>query len=267
MADHLKTFMTNRVCIIPIGDPAPAQDIATILSANGELEIKNKYFEATLSFDFDDGGKPPAVLWVSNASHIDKNIPKNDQYQDAELRLLLRIIDENADEEIPEKLKDWEVDNFAEIINVNMKTFEDEVRQFKEGNKRSSLLDEQLQPAGCRVLESLEMVNWPIKVTAGKSLIAQKIEKLEQMMNNNDPNLDSFDHAMSLLMELKNEIPKLPLEEKHKYAAEVAIIFQKLLSAGEEDENENENDDDEQPSNHPSPEGYATLPSEDEDEK
>ncbi|OHS95523.1 hypothetical protein TRFO_38331 [Tritrichomonas foetus] len=262
--------MTNRVCIVPIGNPAPAQDIVMALSQNGEVKIKNKYFEATLAFDFEVTGKPPAVLWISHSSHVDIHPPPEGQFQDAELRLLLRIVDSSSNAEIPEKLKDWEVDNFAEIINVNLDTFKEEVRLFKEGNKRSSLLDEELQPAGCRVLESLEMVNWPIKATVGKSRIQQKIEKLEQMLANDDQNLDSFDHAMALMIELKGEIPNLPDEEKHKYAAEVAMIFQKILGGGEDDDDENdneENEDDDEENERGPPEGYGKLPSEDEDEK
>ena len=251
--------MTNRIAIVPIGDPAFAQDIVTALSENGEIEIKNKYFEATLTFDFDATGKPPAVFWICHSQYCDLMPPPSDQYQDAELRLLLRVVDDTSNSEIPEKLKDWEVDNFAEIINVNMKTFEDEVRLFKEGNKRSSLLDEDLQPAGCHVLESLELVNWPIKATVGKSIIQQKIEKLEQMLSNDDPNLDGFDQAMGLMIELKKEIPNLPEKERHQYAADVAMIFQKVLACGEEEESDNEDAGNDKA-------GYGKLPSEDEDD-
>lgn len=250
--------MTNRIAIVPIGDPSFAQDIVTALSDNGEIEIKNKYFEAKLTFDFDATGKPPAVFWICHSQYCDLMPPPSDQYQDAELRLLLRVVDETSNSEIPEKLKDWEVDNFAEIINVNMKTFEDEVRLFKEGNKRSSLLDEELQPAGCHVLESLELVSWPIKASVGKSPIQQKIEKLEQMLSNDDPNLDSFDQAMGLMIELKKEIPNLPEKERHKYAADVAMIFQKVLTIGEEESEEDKEEDEKA--------GYGKLPSEDEDE-
>lgn len=253
--------MTNRVCIIPIGDPSYAQDVATALSENGEFEIKNKYFEATLTFDFDPSGKPPAVLWVCHSSVCDENPPQDNQYPDSELRLLLRVADDKSNSEIPEKLRDWELDNYAEIINVNMKTFESEVRLFKEGNKRSSLLDEELQPAGCRVLESLEMVNWPIKSSVGKSPIQKKIERLEQMLSNKDPNVDSFDQAMGLMLELKREIPTLPDKEKHQYAGQVAMIFQKILGEGIEEEEEH--NEEEMP---PEKAGYGKLPSDDEDE-
>ena len=169
--------MTNRVCIIPIGDASYAQDVLTALTPDGSpFHIKNKYFEATISFDFDTGGRPPAVIWICHSRFCDLTPPPTGLYQDAELRLLLRVVDETSQEEMPEKLKDWEVDNYAEILNVNMSTLEDEFRHFKEDGHRTGLLDEPLAPAGCRLLESLEMVNWPIKVSAGKPLMQQKIE-------------------------------------------------------------------------------------------
>lgn len=234
--------MTNRVCIIPIGDASAAQDVVTALSPEGKpLEIKNKYFEATISFDFSPEGNPPAVIWVSYSRFCDLMPPPSGQYEKAELRLLLRVVDATSEKEIPEKLKDWELDNFAEIINVDLSKLDEEIDKFRKGEGRSGLLDEALQPAGCRILESLEMVNWPIRASAGKPLIQQKIEKLEAMLGNKDPHSDSFESAMQLMIELKGEIPNLPDEERHKYAAQVALAFQKALMAGEEEEEEEEN--------------------------
>ncbi|KAH0788957.1 hypothetical protein GPJ56_007169 [Histomonas meleagridis] len=229
--------MTNRICIIPHGDPKAAQEVAMTLSPEGKpIEIKNKYFEASLKLDFDVGGKPPAVLWISDSHYCDKNIPPSGQYKDAELRLLLRIIDESSNDEIPQPLQDWELDNFAEIVNVKLSTLAAEFRKFHEGNGRSSLLDTQAPPAGCRILEALEMVNWPIKTSAGKPLIEKKIERLVALMKNTDPENDSFDQAMSLMMELKSEIPNLPDDQRHKYAAQVAMAFQSMLEFEEEEE-------------------------------
>ena len=173
----------------------------------------------------------------------------------AELRLLLRIVDESSNEEIPQSLQDWELDNYAEIVNVRLSTLSVELLKFHEGNGRPSLLDMQLQPAGCRILEALEMVNWPIKTTAGKPLIEKKIERLVALMKNIDPENDSFDQAMSLMMELKAEIPNLPDDQRHKYAAQVALAFQSMLEIEEEEEERGE-----QPQH-----GYAALKSDDDE--
>lgn len=78
------------------------------------------------------------------------------------------------------------------------------------------------------------------------------------MLSNDDPNLDSFDQAMGLMIELKKEIPNLPEKERHKYAADVAMIFQKVLTIGEEESEEDKEEDEKA--------GYGKLPSEDEDE-
>lgn len=256
-----KILMTNRVAVVPIGDPAAAQDVAMAFTPDGSpIQIKNKYFEATLQFDFDSSGKPPAVLWVSHSKYTDNEkteLPKN-VYEDAELRLLLRIVDETSSEEIPERLKDWEIDNYAEIVNVHLATLEEEIRKFHEGTGRTSLLDDQAQPAGCRILEALEMVNWPIKVSVGKPRIQQKIEALTQMLENQDPEMENFDRAMALMLELKSEIPNLPDEERHKYAAQVALAFQKILcvDGGEEEEEEEEAHENHQ---------FQSIPSDDEE--
>lgn len=236
--------MTNRIAIIPIGDSAAAQEIASLLSPEGKpIELKNKYFEASLSLDFDGSGKPPAVLWISHSKYCDLMPPPSGQYSDSELRLLLRVVDKDSNEKIPKALQDWEIDNFAEIINVNLDTFEEEIKKFSDGSGRGSLLDEEQQPAGCRILEALEMVSWPIKVTAGKPLIEQKIEKLTELMKVNDPECDAFSHAMSLMMELKSEIANLQDKERYKYAGEVAMAFQKMLFANIEEEEEEETND------------------------
>ena len=208
------------------------------------MEIKNKYFEASIVYDFEPSGKPPAVLWISNSKFCDKTPPVTKDFQDAELRLLLRIVDD-VNSEIPEELKDWEVDNFAEIVNVNMKTLESEIRKFREGHGRSSLLDESLQPAGCRILESLEVVNWPIKASTGKPLIEQKIEKLKALLQNPDPHSDNFENAIQIMAELKGQIPNLPDEQRHKYAAEVALAFQTALFSGIEEEEDGEEEEEE----------------------
>ena len=233
--------MTNRVCIIPIGDPAPAQDVVAAIWPEGKpIEIKNKYFEAAISYDFETGGLPPAVMWISHSSFVDKRPPPTGEYPNAELRLLLRVVDASSDADMSEALKDWEVDNLAEIVNVNIKTLDEEIRKFREGGGRASLLDEAAQPAGCRILESLEVVNWPIKASAGKSVIEQKIEKLKAMLANQDPHSDSFENALQMMMELKSEIPNLPDEQRHKYAAQVALAFEAALMAGLEEEEEEE---------------------------
>jgi hypothetical protein len=157
--------------------------------------------------------------------------------------MLLRVVSDTSNPDLPEPLRDWEVESMAEIVNVNLETIEEEVRKFHEGAGRSSLLDEELQPAGCRILEALEMVNWPIKVSVGKSPMEQKIERLKAMLNDKDPSSDSFEGAMALVMELKNEIPNLPHDERHKYAAEVAMAFGAILMAGEDEEDDEADED------------------------
>lgn len=232
--------MTNRVLLIPLGSPASLHGVVgSLWPEESPIEIKNKYFEASIMYDYDKGGSPPAVMWISNSSLVDKHPPPVGEYPNAELRLLLRILDPGADAEMSEALKDWEVDNMAEIINVNLDTLESEIQQFRNGEGRSSLLDENSQPAGCRIMESLEVVNWPVKASAGKPLIEQKIEKLKAMLANDDPLSDSFEGALQMMMELKNEIPNLPDEQRHKYAAQVALAFEaKLMGMIEEEEEE-----------------------------
>jgi hypothetical protein len=87
-------------------------------------------------------------------------------------------------------------------------------------------------------LEALEIVNWPIKASVGKSVMEQKIERLKAMLTDQDPNSDSFEGAMGLMLELKSQIQGLPDAERKKYAAEVALAFQAALTQGEEDEDE-----------------------------
>jgi hypothetical protein len=231
--------MTNRVCVIPVGDAAAAHDVLTALCPSGTtIEIKNKYFQATLSLDFDCSGRPAAVLWICHSRFCDVMPPPAGQFQDAELRMLLRVVPEGPSPDLPDLLRDWEVENMAEVINVNLATIDDEVRRFHEGGGRSSLLDEEVQPAGCRVLEALENVNWPIRASVGKSPMEQKVERLKAMLADKDPNSDSFEGAMALVMQLKSEIPNLPHDERHKYAAEVAMAFSAILMDGEDEEDE-----------------------------
>lgn len=230
--------MTNRVALLPLGDPSAAQEVAALLSPDGRpIELKNKYFEASLSLDFDGGGRPPAVLWVGRAADVDAAPPPAGQYADAELRLLLRVVS-GAPPPLPSALQEWEIDCFGEVVDVDLATFGAELARFGGGAGRGSLLDEEAQPAGCRVMEALEMVNWPIRVTAGKPLIEQKIEKLTELMAVQDPECDAFGHAMSLMMELKAEIANLPDRERYKYAGEVAMAFQRMLFANVEEEEE-----------------------------
>jgi hypothetical protein len=236
--------MTNRVCVVPLGDPSFAQQVVSSLTPTGEpITLKNKYFEVTLAFDFETGGRPTAVIWISSAAFLDSNLPPAGEFQDAELRLLLRVTNPGASE-IPEPLREWEIDNMAEIIDINLETFETEVRQFVDGNGRTSLLDEKTQPGGCRLLEALEMVNWQIKSSVGKSVLEQKVERLKGMLADKDPNSESFEGAMALMMELRGEIPKLPDAERHKFAAEIALAFQAAMMDGEEDGEEEKDEHD-----------------------
>jgi hypothetical protein len=235
--------MTNRVCVIPVGDPAVAHDVLTALCPDGTtIEIKNKYFQATLSLDFDSSGRPAAVLWICQSRFCDLMPPPAGQFQDAELRMLLRVVTDGSGSDLPDLLRDWEVESMAEIVNVNLATIDDEVRRFHEGSGRSSLLDEGLQPAGCRILEALEMVNWPIRASVGKSPMEQKVERLKAMLADKDPNSDGFEGALALVLELKNEIPNLPHDERHKYAAEVAMAFGAILMDGEDEDDEPEDE-------------------------
>ena len=48
---------------------------------------------------------------------------------------------------------------------------------------------------------------------------------------------------MSIMMELKEQIPKLPDAEKHKYADAVALMFGELLGVTGEEEEEEEQDE------------------------
>jgi hypothetical protein len=236
--------MTNRVCVIPLGDTASAQQVVSCISATGEpITLKNKYFEVTLTFDFESGGRPPAVLWIAPARFLDSNLPPSGEFQDAEIRLLLRVQDPRKSE-IPEPLREWEIENMAEIIDINLTTFEAEIRQFMDGHGRTSLLDEKAQPGGCRLLEALEMVNWQIKSSVGKSVLEQKVERLKGMLADKDPNSDSFEGAMSLMMELKSEIPTLPDAQRHALAAEIAMAFQAAMVDGEEDGEEEKDEHD-----------------------
>jgi hypothetical protein len=59
--------------------------------------------------------------------------PRASTFVDAELRFLLRIVDETSNPEIPPPLRDWEVDNLAEIVNVNLATLDTEIREFHDG--------------------------------------------------------------------------------------------------------------------------------------
>jgi len=231
--------MTNKVCVIPIGDAVAAQEIVTILGPDGNgMKLKNKYFEADLVFDFDYEHKAPAVMWIGFSHFCDMMPPTVGIFEDSEVRLLLRVC-EGKEDSVPESLKDWEVENFAEVINVRLETFQEEVKDFFDGKGRSSLLDEEQGPAGARVIEALEMVSWPCKMEAGKPQIQQKIQQMVNMLSVDDPECNNFDQAMSIMMQLKEQIPKLPEDEKHKYAAEIALAFQKMLGAEiEEDENE-----------------------------
>ena len=205
------------------------------------MKIKNKYYEADIQFDLQEStSKPHAVIWIGNADYCDSNPPDCSKYEDSEIKLLLRICPPASSKKFPEtskKLQDWELDSMAEIINVDPESFDEEIQKFRDGKGRSSLLDEELQPAGCRLLEALEMVDWPLKLVAGKNIIDQKIDNLAHLLSNvDDPELEGFDRAMTLMMELQKTIPTLPDEERRKYAAKVAMAFDSLLDAAELDE-------------------------------
>lgn len=233
--------MSNRLCILPIGDVSAMQDVITALSDDGQkISIKNKYFEAEIAIDGDWKNKPHGIIWVGFAKYTDMMPPNAAAFEDCELRLLLRCLEDGDSEEIPEKLADWETESMSEIINVKLPSFDEEVKSCREGKAHSSLLDEDQQPAGVRVFEAIEMVDWPIKLTAGKPRMQQRIEQMVSLLKSEDPSCDNFDQAMSIMMELKEQIPKLPDDEKHKYAAAVALAFGEMLGVdgGEEDEEE-----------------------------
>lgn len=248
--------MTNRLVVIPIGDQAPAQDIVTALSSDGTtIPIKNKYYEADIKVDFEITSRPLAVLWAGAAKFVDVMPPDAKPYENSELRLLLRVIDDDDNEEYPEKLRDWEIDTMSEVINVKLHTLDEEIKNFRDGKAHSSLLDEEAGPAGSRILEALEMVPWPIQTVAGKPIMDQKIEQMVKLLKSEDPECDNFDQAMQIMMELKGTIPKLPDEEKHKYAAMVAMAFQEMMGPIGEEEDKKEEDGDETPT--PAPSGES----------
>lgn len=237
--------MSNKVCILAVGDAGPCQDFITAITNDGEkIPIKNKYFECDLSVTSDYKSKPLAVIWVGFARYVDMMPPNAKAFENCELRLVLRVLEDGNQEEIPEKLSEWEVDAMAEVINIRLSTIDEEFQNFREGKARSSLLDEEQQPAGTRIMEALELVDWPIKMSAGKPRIEQRIEQMLALLKSQDPECENFSQAMGIMMELKEQIPKLPDEERHKYAAAVAMAFGELLQAGgEEEEEENPEED------------------------
>lgn len=229
--------MANRVLIVPIGDVGEAQDIFSALCPEENvIHFKNKYFEADVEVFLGEVENPLVVMWVGSARYCDMVTPYAEGFQNCELRLLLRVVGEEDPQEIPEKLNDWEVDNFGEVINVDISKFAEDVHQFFENNKRSSLLDEDEPPAGIKVLESLEMVEWPTKLTAGADPVRKKIERMVSCLKNPDPQCDNFERAMAIMMELKNEIPKLPDEQRREYAAMVAMAFSDMMGTEEEED-------------------------------
>jgi hypothetical protein len=233
--------MSNRLCILPIADVSAMQDIVTALSDDGtKISIKNKYFEADIAIDSDWKNKPLGIIWVGYARYTDMMPPNAAEFENCELRLLLRVLEDGDKEEIPENLADWETESMSEIINVKLSTFDEEVRKCRDGKTHSSLLDEEQQPAGVRVFEAIELVDWPIKITAGKPRMQQRIEQMVTLLKSEDPSCDNFDQAMGIMMELKEQIPKLPDEEKHKYAAAVALAFSEMFGIDGEEEEEEE---------------------------
>ena len=240
--------MTNKVLFLPLGPIDRFHDIVMSLSPDGSgMKIKNKYYEADIEFDLQESSsKPHAVIWIGNADYCDSTPPDSSKYEESELKLLLRVCPPSSSKHFPEsskKLQDWEIESMSEIINVDPETFDEEVQKFREGNGRSSLLDEELQPAGCRLLEALEMVDWPLKLVSGKNAIDQKIDNLKHLLSNaDDPELEGFDHAMTLMMELQKTIPNLPDDERRKYAAKVAMAFDSLFDAAENEMINNEED-------------------------
>ncbi|EAY10941.1 hypothetical protein TVAG_260270 [Trichomonas vaginalis G3] len=233
--------MSNKLCIIPIGDYAPMQDFITAITTDGEtIPIKNKYFECEIKVDMNYKNKPVAVIWVGFARFVDMMPPNAEKFQDCELRLILRVLEDGDQEEVPAKISDWEVESMAEVINIRMSTIEEELKNFRSGKARSSLLDEEQQPAGTRIMESLELVDWPIKMSAGKPRMEQRIEQMVALLKSNDPECENFDQALSIMMELKDQIPKLPDAERHKYAAAVALAFGEMLGVGDEEEEQAE---------------------------
>ena len=233
--------MSNRLCVLPIGDMAAMHDFLTAVTIDGEkIPIKNKYFECEIKVDDNYKNKPNAIIWVGFAKFTDMMPPNSKMFEDCELRLLLRVLEDNDKEEIPENLANWEADSLAEVINVKLSSLDDEVQQFRDGKAHSSLLDEVQQPAGSRILEALEMVDWPIKMVSGKPRMQQRIDQMIQLLKGPDPECENFEQAMSIMMELKEQIPKLPDAEKHKYAAAVALAFGDLLGVLNEEEEEEE---------------------------
>ena len=236
--------MANRLCVLPIGDMSPMHDFLTAVTIDGEkIPIKNKYFECEIKVDDNYKNKPHAIIWVGFARFTDMMPPNSKMFEDCELRLLLRVLEDNDKEEIPENLANWETDSLSEVINVKLSTLDDEVQQFRDGKAHSSLLDEVQQPAGSRILEALEMVDWPIKMISGKPRMQQRIDQMVQLLKGPDPECENFEQAMSIMMELKEQIPKLPEAEKHKYAAAVALAFGDLLGVLNEEEEEEEEKD------------------------
>lgn len=241
--------MSNKVLFVNHGNCKFFNNILNTLSSDGKaMTIKNKYFEINLEFERDHSVLkiPPAIIYISDCEHCDKVIPPLNQFPKSSLRLLLRICPPNEIPEISEELKDWEVDNYAEIININPDTFSTEVSQFFSG-ERSSLLDDSSLSGGRRLLEALEMTEWPLKITPGKTPTEIKIESMLSLIQQQDFDGNNFDKAFGIMMELKDLIPSLPSEDRHKYAAQIAIAFSQLLGGEEEDFNEEEDNKTESP--------------------
>ena len=97
------------------------QDFLTALTIDGEkIPIKNKYFECEIKVDGDYKNKPHGVIWVGFARYTDMMPPNHSLFEDCELRLLLRVLEDKDKEEIPSNLADWEADAMAEVINVKL---------------------------------------------------------------------------------------------------------------------------------------------------
>ena len=64
----------------------------------------------------------------------------------------------------------------------------------------------------------------------------EKIDQLSALLQTDDPECDNFDQAFAIMMDLKSQIPSLPDEQRHDYAAKVAMKFEQMLMAGLEEE-------------------------------
>jgi hypothetical protein len=134
--------------------------------------------------------------------------------------VLLRF--DPSDNDLSVALLDWECSARADVLNARLATIAQEVAEFRRG--RHCTLLRSAVPAGVRLLEALETVEWRSRALVdGDARIERRIRRLERLLaEEDDDDGDAVSEAMGLMRSLKAEVAVLPEGQRKRYAAMIA---------------------------------------------